>query len=128
MPKNAYFWAALSWTFLIVGLCFCTFSDIPQVSIANIDKLVHFAFHFVFVFLWYLYFSTNEKSPNSNIKTFIVLASFSFGISIELAQGILTKTRNADFLDVLANSTGAIIAIILIVCLEKFTNLLKNNK
>ena len=128
MPKNAYFWAALSWTFLIVGLCFCTFSDIPQVRIADLDKLVHFTFHFVFVFLWYLYFSKNEKSQNPNLKTFVVLGSFSFGFLIEVGQGILTKTRNADFLDVLANSICAIIAIILIVCLEKFTNLLKNNK
>lgn len=125
MPKNAYFWAALFWTLLIVGLCFCTYSDIPQVSISNIDKLVHFTFHFVFVFLWYLYFLTNEKSQNPNLKTFVFLASFSLGTSIELGQGILTKTRNADVLDVLANATGAITAIIFIVYLEKFTKLLK---
>lgn len=40
--------------------------------------------------------------------------SFLFGFLIEIAQFLFTKTRGFDLLDVLANTTGAFVAVLLI--------------
>lgn len=119
MLNKVYLWASILWTLLIIILCLCTFSDIPKVSITNIDKLVHFSFHFIFVFLWYLFFKSQKVERKINLKIKLVLASLIFGISIEIIQGLYTKTRSADVFDVLANSIGAITALLILTLFEK---------
>lgn len=53
------------------------------------------------------------------------LLSVFFGVSIELLQKYLTTTRNGDVLDVLANTSGAIIAVFGIIILSKYNRLNK---
>jgi VanZ family protein len=79
------------------------------------DKYVHFTFHFGFTFLWSIYFCSLLK--NITFKTVITVfsVSVSYGILIEFLQGAYTTTRKADIMDVLANATGALIAIITIL-------------
>ncbi len=87
----------------------------PKVGLQNADKYVHFTFHFVFVVLWFLYFNTKtENRINLNTILKVFLMSFVFGFLIEIAQFLFTKTRGYDLLDVLANTTGAFVASLLI--------------
>jgi glycopeptide antibiotics resistance protein len=44
-----------------------------------------------------------------------VFFSLFFGIGIEVLQSRLTTTRNGDFFDVLANFTGALLALVFVV-------------
>ncbi|HLF53322.1 VanZ family protein [Flavobacterium sp.] len=122
MPKQIYFWAALFWTFAIAFLCLVSIGNVvPQVSLQNADKYVHFTFHFVFTWLWFLYFS-HEKIESSNAKTILAvfLLSFIYGISVEIMQGFFTIARKADIYDVLANTTGAVMAVISIRLYQKY--------
>jgi VanZ family protein len=114
--KQLYFWIAVFWTIIVTFLCLTPSSNIPEVSILYLDKLIHIFFHFVFTTLWVLFFKVKMQSPN-NYKPFFysfVLSVF-FGITIEILQEVLTTTRTADVFDVLANITGASLAIVVMI-------------
>lgn len=126
VPKQFYFWVALSWTGLIVFFCLIKSSDIPVVQITNLDKVVHSFFHFVFTLLWFLFFKKQLNSSNvfKPLAVSFMLSIF-FGIAIEIAQVLFTKTRKGDLLDILANLSGATLAIFIILFFYKYTNLNK---
>jgi VanZ family protein len=113
--KQIYFGLALSWTLFVAFLCLASFNSLPRVSLQNADKYVHFTFHFVFTFLWFLYFNQkNNKSNYLNLFLVVFFLSFSYGIGVEIMQGLFTSSRKADVFDVVANTTGSIAAISLI--------------
>ena len=47
-----------------------------------------------------------------------MISAIVFGIIIEVLQGVLTKNRQADVYDVIANSAGALFALIIIFWLN----------
>lgn len=118
--NKLYLCLAIFWTLFIAVLCLESSSDLPNlgISVSNVDKYVHFIFHFVFTVLWFLYWKT--RNGISVFKIFI--ASLLYGIAIEVAQGVFTTTRTADVADVLANVCGSITAVIAIVLSNKFLN------
>ena len=59
----------------------------------------------------------------SNYWQWHLLVPFYLGIAIELMQQYFTTTRSADVFDVLANTTGALLAIISILILNKITGI-----
>jgi VanZ family protein len=121
VPKKIWFWIAVIWTLVIAVLCLVRFNDLPGVKLANADKYVHATFHFFFVIFWQQYF----RSPDSGTKMRRVLGrvfflSVIYGCLIEIAQQYFTTTRQADLKDVVANFTGAALAIVLLIIAEKF--------
>jgi VanZ family protein len=110
---------ALGWTFLIAVLCLYRFGDLPKIKVSGIDKYVHFTFHFVFTLLWGYY--TWLQQNRFALKKLIIIASMSlgYGIAIEILQETFTQTRHADVLDVLANFTGAMSAVLVFIWLKK---------
>jgi len=110
-PNKNSFWIAFSWTLLILFLSFKNPSNIPNIAIPNIDKVVHFMFYFVFVFLWYRYLFFIKKTKITHVFI-LVLVAILLGILIEFGQGYFTVTRQADFFDVLANSLGSIVGVL----------------
>jgi VanZ family protein len=114
--KNLYFWIAFSWTVVVAYFCLAPASDIPSVSIPNLDKLAHSFFHFVFTILWFLFFKKQVKKKNqAKLLVGAVFFSLFFGIGMEILQSRLTVTRNGDLLDVLANFTGALLALVFVL-------------
>lgn len=79
-------------------------------TLPNKDKLLHAIFYFGFTVLWVLFFRTRPsvKSP--------LLFGFSlaviYGAAIEVCQAVFTTGRSGDVLDVLANTAGALIAVL----------------
>lgn len=69
------------------------------------DKVVHFLFYFIFVLLWYY------ATKNSVVKIFLIAVAY--GILMEILQSF-TKTRSADYTDAIANTLGALTAMIYI--------------
>lgn len=121
MRNTIYFWLALFWTFVIAVLCLVSFSEVPKVGLQDADKYVHFTFHFVFMWLWFLYFKSRKNELGKTKTIFLVfLLSFLYGISVEIMQGLFTATRKADLFDVLANTSGALTAGIAIVIYQKY--------
>lgn len=114
-----FFWLAIIWTVLITTASLVSFHSIPSVKIAGSDKTVHFLFYLVFVILWGL--SRKQTYFNCKYILFILTSAISYGIIIEVLQGVLTSTRQADFYDVLANTAGATVgSIILLLVKSKF--------
>jgi VanZ family protein len=120
--KKGYLFAALIWTCSILLLCLEPASELPKVEINNVDKLVHFAFHFGFIILWYLYFNSNKKILNYKAPVILFFVSLAFGIAIELAQQVYTTSRKGDCLDVVSNVSGAFTALMAILSVQYYSN------
>ena len=119
VPKQLCFLAALLWAGVIGFFCLVQLNNVPLGEVSNLDKVVHVFFHFVLTLLCFLFFQKNTNAVNS-LKPMIISFLFSvfFGISIEIAQELLTTTRHADVFDVLANLAGAILSIVFIILFD----------
>lgn len=130
MPKNLLFLVALFWTGIVAYFCLIRSSDIPVINIPNFDKCIHAFFHFVFTFVWLLFFRRQLKFKYNLIPLLLsLLFSFVFGIVIEILQELFTTTRHADVMDVLANLAGAVLAFFLVLICNKINilnSILKN--
>ena len=101
---------AITWTVLITVASLVSFNTVPKVNLPGNDKAVHFLFYLIFVVFWGLV----KRQSYFKIKYDLLIVAFAilYGIIIEILQGVLTKTREADFYDALANSLGAIVGFI----------------
>ena len=117
--KKTTFSLAVVWTVLIAVLCLVKFGSLPSLGVSGADKYVHITFHFGFVLLWGFYFwqKQNEILISKIIR--LVIISIFYGILIEFLQETCTTTRHADLFDVLANLTGATIALLVFVFIKK---------
>ena len=92
--------------------------DPNKIQIPHLDKYVHFCFYFAFVVTGSLACRELLKirflKKSELVKVF--LAAVVYGIIIETFQTTLTATRQADLLDVVANTSGAFFGIIVIGC------------
>lgn len=123
VPKLLYFWVALSWTVIITYFCLTPSGNLPSVSVPYVDKYVHASFHFVFTLFWFLFFKKQFSSLTiTKPMVFAFIFSGFFGIIIEILQGSCTTTRRADIIDVLANMSGATLAISVILLFNKYRN------
>ncbi|MES2812417.1 MAG: VanZ family protein [Bacteroidota bacterium] len=111
-PNKKSLWTAVIWTGLILFLSFKSPAGVPQINISNIDKVVHFMFYFVFVFLWYRFLFFKKLTQKKHLIV-LVLIAISLGILVEFAQGYFTITRQPDFFDALANTIGSLFGFIL---------------
>lgn len=117
--KKSLLGLAIGWTVLIAVLCLVSFSDLPSVKIKSADKYVHMTFHFVFILLWGFYVSEKYGAIRIPKISRLVFASIGYGILIEILQELLTTTRHADLMDVLANLTGAILGLTVFVVINR---------
>lgn len=108
--KTFWFLTALGWTIFVAFTCLINSKDLPSIGIEviGIDKIIHFLFHFIFTLLWSIYYFSKEKKVTIKRVTTVVIVSLLFGIVIEWLQASFTVTRQADVLDVIFNSGGAI--------------------
>jgi len=123
VAKKVILGAAIFWTLTIAILCLIQINDLPDfnsIPIPDKDKYVHFTFHLVFTLLWSGYFWNVQKSLVFKTLFKVFLVSVTYGILIEFLQGEFTATRKADICDVLANTTGATIAVIALLCFKRF--------
>ena len=81
--------------------------DIQQPQINNLDKYEHAFAYFVLSFVWLLAFKKSKIN-----KLTIVFCCFFFGIIIEALQVTMTSYRSGEYLDIVANTTGILIAYI----------------
>ncbi|WP_272150529.1 VanZ family protein [Tenacibaculum aiptasiae] len=81
----------------------------PQpIQINNLDKYEHLIAYFVLSFFWLL--ALRKTKINDLI---IVFACVLYGIIIEALQVTMTSYRSGDVLDIIANTTGILIAYII---------------
>jgi len=105
------------WSLIILILCGAPSSEFPSVGFLNIphlDKIVHFGLYVVFTML--LLSETNAKRKKGELEIKSVFISLTiaifYGLLIELMQMLVFKSRGAEFWDFVANTVGAIVAVL----------------
>ncbi len=81
------------------------------------DKLAHFIAYFVLTTVWFSFLFFSERQ-NKNLKQSLWIASVMcvlYGILMEILQALLTTYRSSEWYDVIANTSGTIFAVLLIV-------------
>jgi VanZ family protein len=104
---NNLFLIAFTVTIGILYLSLIKVTNIPNLEVKNIDKIFHSFAYFVLATCWLFAYYKKPK-----IKYIIITACVFFGIIIELLQTNLTAYRTGDFIDVLANAFGVLLALI----------------
>lgn len=113
------------WTGSVAYLCLASTESLPSVEVLKFDKFGHFTFHFGITILWFLFWKTTFKNENKYALLKAFLFSFFFGVAIEITQYLFTTTRNGEILDVIANTNGALIAVLFIFIVSKIKKYLK---
>ncbi|RZJ75809.1 MAG: hypothetical protein EOO45_04435 [Flavobacterium sp.] len=124
---NRYLPGAIIWTLLITISCLISVDSFGGehgigIDIPNSDKLVHFLFYFIFTLLWYRSFKAMDLWPLKKIKIIVFVFAASYGILIEICQGVFTSYRSADVLDAVANASGSAFGILTMWLLERNKN------
>ncbi|MEH6513177.1 MAG: VanZ family protein [Maribacter arcticus] len=108
----------ISWMMFVTFFSLFSFSDLDtsRFDIPHMDKAVHFTFYFVMVLLAFLASIKKELQVDGMLKLlwYIVLFAIVYGIIIEVIQHVATDNRHGDPLDAIANSTGAIVGMLVI--------------
>ncbi len=118
LGHNFFKISAVFWTLLIFYLCLNDVPSLPTIPIENIDKIIHFIFYFVFVFLWI------KSFKHFSLRYFLIVLfmALCIGITIEFLQEKYTKNRAFDWYDIVANALGAITSFFIV----KFYNAIQN--
>jgi VanZ family protein len=116
LERNALFIAILI-TALIAIISLVSLKGVHLLKTQNSDKYGHFLTYFILCLSWL----NAIKNPlhKISINYIIIFLIICYGIILEVLQDILTTYRQADLLDIIANSAGVIFAVILYNLLKK---------
>ena len=109
LQANAYL-IATGLTAFIAYLSLDSFSEI-NMPIDNFDKVFHSLAYFFLALSWF--FAVEKSHSIFKYKIVVVFFVLIFGIIIEVLQSSLTTYRTADYYDIMANSFGILIAMVL---------------
>lgn len=91
---------AIVWSIIMLIGCLTPHKDVPEELATFNDKGLHIVIFVPFAVLWIL----------AGFRVgWVLVAGILFGGLIEMLQGILPINRNADWLDLAADSLGAVI-------------------
>lgn len=100
---------------IIICLSLFPIPEIPQAeNVPFIDKWTHMVMYGSFcLFIWFEYLRNHKTVNVVRITLFGYLCPIIMSGLLELAQEYLTTCRSGEWLDLLANSTGATIAYLI---------------
>lgn len=84
------------------------------IEIPYADKWVHMALFMGLVQLWLMPQYLRRNAVNKKAAVLVMLLAVGYGIAIEIVQGNFTANRSADPWDVLADTGGAVLGILLL--------------
>lgn len=115
LVAKIFFFLSSAYTCLILWL---SLTHLGKISIAGFnptDKMLHAGAYLFLALLWEFFIllkSKNLKRYRANVL-WVALACIIFGMLIEVLQGTLTSYRMPDWFDILANSTGIGLAVLI---------------
>lgn len=95
-------------------MCLIKIKKLPDIGVSNGDKIFHCLSYTLLSFLWFNTLRYRFQIKKLSALLYAAVASIIFGIVIEVLQGTLTTSRAADVYDVLANTLGVFITILLV--------------
>ena len=114
MLKKYALLIAIAYTALLAIASLATVSDVPDLGISFADKIFHFGAYAVMTVIWFYYFFTLKMTTKAESIIIAVIIAVIFGMIIELLQGTITESRQADFNDVIANNVGILVAALIL--------------
>lgn len=119
----SYFVPAILWALFILLVCLVSPKYIPTVefNLISPDKIAHLVlFGFLCqLLIWALI--KNQLFRHKNILLLMVV-TIVYGAVIELLQMLMHNGRNADFDDMIANATGAILVYLIYIIFYRSLN------
>ncbi|WP_082422498.1 VanZ family protein [Aquimarina longa] len=101
------------------------------IKVKGSDKIGHFTAYFVLSTVFFLFLFFSEKL-NKSLKTSIYIAfvvCVLYGILMEVLQYSLTTYRSSEWYDVIANTSGTVFALFIIILLKnKLIKIKQNNQ
>lgn len=89
---------------------------IPKINfgleIKSSDKILHILAYFTLSTVWFL--ALQKKMSHLYSRFFLIFSLVIYGIILEILQGGITNYRTGDFYDVIANTIGVLLAVLLI--------------
>ncbi|MCB0448606.1 MAG: VanZ family protein [Confluentibacter sp.] len=108
----------------LTGVCLMKLNKMPDVGVSFGDKIFHLLAYLLLTFLWVNTFFLLVKTKKDIVLPYIALFCVVFGIVIEVLQGTITAYRSADVFDVVANTAGVLLAV-LILSVQKIVHIKK---
>ncbi|PHR70161.1 MAG: hypothetical protein COA67_08780 [Lutibacter sp.] len=108
MERSAFLVSATI-TLLVAYLSLTPITDL-NVEITISDKFLHSLAYLVLTCSWL--FAIKKSHSNFKTKILIGFVVFLFGIILEVLQSSLTIYRHGDYLDIIANTIGIVLAIV----------------
>lgn len=118
MLKKFALFAALIYSAVLIYLSLIKLTNVPDMGVSFADKIFHFLAYFVLTLLWFAAFFHQFNIKKRKAIIYASLFSIAFGIIIEVLQGSFTAYRVLDAYDVLANTSGVLLAVFFIVILN----------
>ena len=114
--KDKIIFIAIGITLGITYLSLMRLNFAPS-KLSHVDKIYHSIAYFILGLTWLLSFP--KSLEKKYIKYAIVISCIIYGIVIEVLQGTLTAYRTASLLDVIANTIGVLVAMVLFKSIYK---------
>lgn len=109
----------LAYMTLITIISLSNFDSASKFQFPHMDKLIHCLIYFIF---YLLVFNTTKVYKLKKSLIISIIFSIGFGILIEVCQPIFTLNRQFEVLDILANTVGVFLMVILINSRNSFIN------
>jgi VanZ family protein len=131
MKKVKNFRYSIAWAIIILIL-----SGIPGKYLKKIhfksfpiphftDKVVHFSMYFIFTALLTFSFTAIYPKNKNKVLFFSFFIPFCYGVLMEILQKYLFIGRSAEFFDVVANTTGIIACLVLVLIYRQKISLME---
>lgn len=114
--------AAVVYSISILILSLVKLQNVDIIKIENSDKIYHTTCYGLMTILWLAYFKLKFKTGSIKKNLILAVAIITFGIIIEFLQLKLTTHRQFEWLDILANTIGVILGLVLVLILQKVFN------
>lgn len=102
------------YTAVLISLCLMKLNKVPYIGVSNGDKIFHSLAYVMLTFLWVNTFLQASKIKKEIVIPYVALFCIIFGIIIEVLQGTITDYRSSDIYDVVANTAGVLLTVLIL--------------
>lgn len=113
LDKSVYIALIITFTIAVLSLIKLN----PDIVPVSSDKMGHAIAYFFLMLSWLYAFI--KKQEFNRFAFYSIIGCFIYGIIIEVLQAMITSYRTASYLDILANSTGILVAVLIFHLFEK---------
>jgi VanZ family protein len=107
--------AVIVYSSVLVYVSLVKLENVPDIGVDYGDKIFHFLAYCMLTFLWFSAFIYNFEIKRNKAIIYSAIFSFTFGIIIEVLQHTMTSYRSLDVFDIIANTSGVIIVVLLLI-------------